>query len=76
MSPIKFIAISDRILDTAEALLKQPFMGQEEPMLEYLGSGHRRLIVGHCNIIYKVVDEYIYNTDIFDSRQDSEKMKG
>ena len=73
---VKLIAISNRILDTSEELLKQPFMGQEEPLLEYLRSGHRRLIVGHCKIIYKVVDEYIYITDIFDSRQDPDKMKG
>lgn len=44
--------------------------------LEHLGLGHRRLIESHYKIIYRVVGEYIYVTDIFDSRQDPEKMKG
>ena len=30
----------------------------------------------HYKIIYRVVGEYIYVTDIFDSRQDPDKMKG
>lgn len=72
----KLMAISDRISEKVKVLLNQPFIGQEEPLLQYLGSGHRRLLVGHCKIIYKVVDEYIYITDIFDSRQDPDKMKG
>ena len=72
----KLIAISDRISDTIKVLLNQPFIGQEEPLLQNLGSGHRRLIVGHCMIIYKIVGDIIYITDIFDSRQDPDKMKG
>ena len=72
----KLIETMDRILDKADTLVKQPLIGQKEPFLEHLGLGHRRLIVGHCKIIYKVVDEYIYVTDIFDSRQDPDKMNG
>ncbi len=72
----KMIEIRDRILDRADTLLKQPLIGQKEPFLDHLGLGHRRLIEGHCKIIYKVVGEYIYITDIFDSRQDPDKMKG
>jgi toxin ParE1/3/4 len=72
----KLIEIRDRILDKADTLLQQPLIGQKEPLLDHLGLGHRRIVEGHCKIIYKVVGEYIYITDIFDSRQDPEKMKG
>ena len=72
----KLIEIRDRILDKADALLEQPLTGQKEPLLEHLGLGHRRIVEGHCKIIYKVVGPYIYITDIFDSRQDPDKMKG
>ena len=72
----KLIEIRDRILDKADTLLEQPLIGQKEPLLEHLGLGHRRIVEGHCKIIYKVVGECIYITDIFDSRQDPDKMKG
>ena len=72
----KLIEIRNKILDKTDTLLKQPFLGQAEPCLEHLGLDHRRIVVGHCKIIYKVVGEYIYITDIFDSRQDPDEMKG
>ena len=72
----KLIEIRDKILDTTDTLLEQPFAGQREYLLEHLGLGHRRLVERHYKIIYRVEDEYIYITDIFDSRQDPVKMKG
>ena len=72
----KLIEIRDQILDTADTLLSHPLKGQSETFLEHLELGHRRLVEGHYKIIYRVVDEYIYITDIFDSRQDPDKMKG
>jgi len=72
----KLIAIRDRILDKADTLLLHPLSGQKEPFLEHLGLGHRRLVEDHCKIIYRIDGEYIYITDIFDSRQDPDKMKG
>jgi len=72
----KLIEIRDRILDKADTLLLQPFKGQKDPFLDHLGFGHRRLVEGHYKIIYRIVGEYIYITDIFDSRQDPDKMKG
>ena len=76
VSPEKLIEIRNRILDQADTLLFQPLKGQKEPFLEHLGLGHRRLVESHYKIIYRVVGEYIYVTDIFDSRQDPDKMKG
>ena len=68
--------IRNEILDAADTLLLQPFQGQEEPYLQHLKLGHRRLIVSHYKIIYRFIEEYIYITDIFDSRQGPDKMKG
>jgi plasmid stabilization system protein ParE len=72
----KLNEIKGNILDAADTLILQPLQGQEEPLLEHLGLEHRRLIVSHYKIIYRVIGECIYITDIFDSRQDPEKMKG
>jgi plasmid stabilization system protein ParE len=72
----KLLEIRCKILDKTETLALQPFQGQKEPFLEHLGLGHRRLVEGHYKIIYRVIDDSIYVTDIFDSRQDPYKMKG
>ncbi len=72
----KLIEIRNQILDTADTLLSQPLKGQSEPFLEHMELDHRRLVEGHYKIIYRVEEEYIYITDIFDSRQDPDKMKG
>lgn len=72
----KLIEIRDQILNKADTLLLHPLKGQKEPFLEHLGLEHRRLIVSHYKIIYRVANAYIYITDIFDSRQDPDKMKG
>jgi len=72
----KLMEIRDQILNKADTLLLHPLKGQKEPFLEHLGLEHRRLIVSHYKIIYRVAGEYIYITDIFDSRQDPDKMKG
>jgi len=72
----KLKIIRAKILDVADSLLKNPLKGQKEPNLEHLGLGHRRLVENHYKIIYRIEGDYIYITDIFDSRQDPEKMKG
>ena len=72
----KLNEIKDKILDKADTLLLQPLKGQKEPYLEHLGLDHRRLVEGNYKIIYRVIGEYIYITDIFDARQDPDKMKG
>jgi plasmid stabilization system protein ParE len=71
----KLLEIRDEILDGADTLLLHPLQGQEEPFLEHLGLGHRRIVVSHYKIIYRIIEEYIYITDIFDSRQDPDKMR-
>lgn len=76
VSEDKLIEIRNKILDKADTLLTHPLKGQQEPFLEHLGLHHRRLIEGHYKIIYRIIDDCIYITDIFDSRQDPDKMKG
>ena len=76
VTPEKLIEIRDKILDKIDVLLLQPSQGQVEPYLERFGLGHRRLVVSHYKIIYRVASECIYITDIFDSRQDPDRMKG
>jgi toxin ParE1/3/4 len=71
----KLKIIRAKILDVADSLLKNPLKGQKEPYLEHLGLGHRRLVENHYKIIYRIEGDYIYITDVFDSRQDPEKMK-
>ncbi len=72
----KLHEIRNRILDRADTLLLQPNQGQKEPYLEHLNLDYRRIIESHYKIIYRVVGETIYITDVFDSRQDPDKMKG
>ena len=72
----KLLEIRGRILDKTETLSVQPFQGQKEPFLVHLGLGHRRLVEGHYKIIYRIIGDFIYVTDIFDSRQDPYKMQG
>ncbi len=72
----KLIEIRNEILDGTDKLFTHPLQGQEEPFLEHLGLGHRRLVVSHYKIIYRIIGEYIFITDIFDSRHNPEKMRG
>jgi toxin ParE1/3/4 len=68
--------IRERILDKADKLIGNPYLGQIEIHLLHLGLSHRRLIEGNYKIVYRVQNDLIFITDIFDSRQDPDKMKG
>jgi plasmid stabilization system protein ParE len=66
----------NKIVDRADKLVKNPSSGRREEYLEHLGLNHRRVIESHYKIIYRIIAQTIYITDIFDSRQDPVKMKG
>jgi plasmid stabilization system protein ParE len=66
----------DNIRLSIRQLLKNPYQGERETRLQYLNKEHRRLIEGYFKIIYFILNDSIYITDIFDSRQDPDKMKG
>jgi plasmid stabilization system protein ParE len=68
--------IRNRLLDKAESLANNPFIGQYEEYLEHLGKGHRRLVEGNFKILYRIEGGQVYITDFFDTRQPPEKMKG
>jgi len=72
----KLIEIRDGILKAAESLEENPYIGQLEPCLVHLELGHRRIIKDNYKIVYRVINQYVYVTDIFDTRQDPAKMKG
>ncbi len=67
--------IKDRILDTAYSLNNSPLRRSIEFNLEDLNEGHRYLLSGNYKIIYKVIDDVVFITDVFDCRQDPEKIK-
>ena len=55
-------------------LSANPYAGQTEDFLVHLGLGHRRWVEGNYKIIYRIIDQTIYITDIFDSRRDPSEI--
>lgn len=66
--------IRDKILSSTNQLEKHSLSGQIEEFLMDLGEGHRYIIRGNYKIIYKIQDERVYVTDIFDTRQSPDKI--
>lgn len=67
--------IKNEILYCPEILKTHPKTGQEEETLSFLQEGHRYLVQGNYKIIYKLKDNTAHVTDVFDSRQDPQKLK-
>jgi toxin ParE1/3/4 len=74
--PQKALEIRDKILDKADTILSNVYMAQKEELLEHLQLSHRRLTISNYKIIYTIKTDHILITDIFDTRQDPDKMKG
>jgi len=72
----QILTLYDQVITRVASLTHAVFHGQIETEMEHRGQGHRRLIEGHFKIIYRVEGDTVYVTDIFDSRQHPEKMKG
>lgn len=70
------IETNKRILDAADSLAYYSSKGQIEPYLKDKKREYRRLIEGHYKIIYRIENDSVYIVDIFDSRQDPNKMRG
>ncbi|MDR2206035.1 MAG: type II toxin-antitoxin system RelE/ParE family toxin [Flavobacteriaceae bacterium] len=66
--------IRKQILKSTEQLTNHPESGQIEPNLENLKQNHRYLVSGNYKVIYKIVDNQIIIVDIFDTRQNPEKI--
>jgi plasmid stabilization system protein ParE len=67
--------IKSEVFTAAKSLSKQALMGQVEENLVELNQKHRCIVEGNYKIIYIVVDDVIYITDVFDCRQNPDKMK-
>jgi plasmid stabilization system protein ParE len=67
--------IRESVLTCTRQLEKHPLSGAKEEILEELEEGHRFLVRGNYKIIYKILDKKVYITDVFDTRQDPEKIK-
>ena len=75
VSVIVALNIKDNILSTTCQLEKQPLSGSVELLLTNLNEGHRYLIRGNYKIIYKIQNNKVFITDVYDTRQDPDKIK-
>lgn len=67
--------ITNQVLNQVKTLELGTELGQEEDLLKHLNEGHRYLISNHNKIIYKVHDCMVFITHVFDTRQDTAKLK-
>lgn len=58
--------ITQKIVDDIDRLVERPRSDQYEPLLDHLGLKHRRLVSGKYKIIYRIIDDPIFVSDIFD----------
>lgn len=66
--------IRKRILDSTRQLENYPNSGQQELNLEKLNLKHRYVIAGNYKVIYRIEEKHVIVIDIFDTRQDPDKM--
>jgi len=67
--------VRDNIFMVASQLEKHAHIGQIEEFLKELEGGHRYIVKDNYKIIYKIQIHKIYITDVFDTRQDPDKIK-
>lgn len=67
--------VRDNILTVSRQLEKHSLIGQIEELLKEMEEGHRYIIKDNYKIIYKIQTNKIYITDVFDTRQDPDKIK-
>ena len=66
--------IRARILNKIRRLKDFPNLGQVEEGLKETGLGYRYLVEGNYKIIYLIYKDHLLITDVFDTRQDPEKL--
>ena len=69
-------SIKTKIIASTKDLANFVNKFQEEEYLKIMNVGHRRYISGNYKIIYKLEKQQIIITDIFDTRQDPNKIEG
>jgi plasmid stabilization system protein ParE len=66
--------VRDNILAVTSQLEKHSQIGQIEELLKEMESGHRYIVKDNYKIIYKIQTHKIYITDVFDTRQNPDKI--
>ncbi|HET8886045.1 MAG TPA: type II toxin-antitoxin system RelE/ParE family toxin [Salinimicrobium sp.] len=66
--------IRKQILQSSKQLINNPELGPIEFNLENLKLDHRFLLSGNYKIIYRIEKDRIFINDIFDVRQNPDKM--
>ncbi len=66
--------IKQNIFKSVNLLVSYPELGQVELYLEKLNKRYRYVLSGNYKIIYKIQDENIIISDVFDVRQNPIKM--
>jgi toxin ParE1/3/4 len=69
------VKIKRSIFAATKPIIKHPLIGVEEENLKDLKQGHRYIIQGNYKIIYRIIGDEIFITDIFDWRQNPTKIK-
>lgn len=67
--------IRDNILVVTSQLEKHSPIRQIEELLKQMDGGHRYIVNDNYKIIYKIQNDKLYITDVFDTRQDPDKIK-
>ena len=63
-----------RIILKSMRLKEFPQLGQIEESLVELNMGHRYLVEDNYKIIYRIIEDHVLITNVFDTRQDPSKM--
>ena len=75
---LKSEIIADKIVDSifsrAQQLRKFPLSGQKEEFLKNANKEHRYIVEGNHKIIYRISGSIVYITDVFDTRQNPQKI--
>lgn len=66
--------IRKEILNSTRQLKKHPESGQQELNLIQLKQEHRYIVTGNYKVIYRFEKETVIIIDIFDTRQNPNKM--
>ena len=66
--------IKNQILLSTKHLEDNPEMGQKEFLLDDLNENHCYILTGNYKVIYKITENHILITDVFDTRQNPVKM--
>jgi toxin ParE1/3/4 len=67
-------SIKSNIFKASKQLKLHPGSGTKEYLLESLNEDHRYIIVLNYKLIYKLKDDVVYITDVFDMRQNPDKI--